>query len=179
MIDSKLDARTRLRQLEATDAVALCALIERNRERLSRRMTWVERCTSPDDSRRFVEAANKLQQSNGAPTAAICVDNQLVGIISLHRINWDLRLGLFGYWLDEAYEGQGLVSRCALAMIDFAFNELGLGQLEIVCAPDNLASLAIARKLGFNRQAKTQIAIWQNDPTAQMVVHVLKRNGRS
>jgi ribosomal-protein-serine acetyltransferase len=159
-----------IRQFRSADASALFRLVDDNRERLRRRRTWVDRTRSVADSQAFIAAATRLQQANGAPTAGIWHGEHLIGTISLHPIDWDKHASHFGYWLDEHYEGQGIITRAAAALRDFAFQELGLQHLEIVCAPANHASQAVARKLGFVRQPGTQVAIWSHDPSAQMVV---------
>ncbi len=81
------------------------------------------------------------------------VDGRLVGQISLSNIV----LGSFrsctaGYWVSRAIAGRG-VAPMALAMSgDHVFDVLGLHRLEVNIRPENTASLAVVRKLGFRSE---------------------------
>lgn len=158
-----------VRQFVATDAQALFGLVDRNRVRLRKRLYWVDGTRTVSDSQSFIAYATKLQANNGAPTAGIFQHDVMIGTVSLHRINWMRKSSLLGYWLDEGSEGHGVMTRAAAALCDFGFKELGLHRLEIVCAPDNLATQAIAPKLGFKRTPGSREAIWIHDPGMQMV----------
>jgi hypothetical protein len=44
---------------------------------------------------------------------------------------------------DEAFQGHGFVTAGARALVDHAFDDLGLNRIEIRCAPSNAASRAV------------------------------------
>jgi len=81
------------------------------------------------------------------------VDGRIVGQISLSNIV----LGSFrsctaGYWVSRAIAGRG-VAPMALALAgDHVFDVLGLHRLEVNIRPENAASLAVVRKLGFREE---------------------------
>ncbi|KRG44519.1 acetyltransferase [Stenotrophomonas pictorum JCM 9942] len=54
-----------------------------------------------------------------------------------------------GYALLGAYTGQGYALEAARAVLDYARNTLGLGELRAVVSPDNTRSVALLEKLGF------------------------------
>lgn len=54
-----------------------------------------------------------------------------------------------GYRLARDEWGQGFASEATLAVRDYAFNTLQLRRLVAMIAPDNAASLCVARKLGM------------------------------
>lgn len=67
-----------------------------------------------------------------------------------------IRLGLggvqaadLGYALRPSHWGQGLAYEAAIAMIDFAFDALGLHRLTANIGPANAASIRLVRTLGF------------------------------
>lgn len=53
-----------------------------------------------------------------------------------------------GWLLYDGHEGQGFASEAAAALRDWAFTSLQLPTLVSYMAPDNLASQAVARRLG-------------------------------
>ncbi len=58
-----------------------------------------------------------------------------------------------GYWTDERCAGRGYASEAAAAMVRIAFEVDDVERVEIHCAPENTASSAIPRRLGFTHEA--------------------------
>ena len=57
-----------------------------------------------------------------------------------------------GYVLDRAHWGRGLMREALSALISHAFTTYGLRRLEAEVNPDNLASDALLRRLGFTHE---------------------------
>ncbi len=76
-------------------------------------------------------------------------DGALMGWIGVDRLQDQPDRGVFGYWLGEAYWGQGHAGEAAAALLDAAWDRLNLQSIEAGAQPDNTASLAILRRLGF------------------------------
>src|SRR4051794_15083710 len=73
----------------------------------------------------------------------------LLGSVILHSLDWRHGHGELGYWLVAAERGRGLATRALGLAVRWMFEDLGLERAEIVTTPDNAASLAVARRLGF------------------------------
>jgi RimJ/RimL family protein N-acetyltransferase len=58
-----------------------------------------------------------------------------------------------GYWTHKDATGRGIATEATCAMIRVAFELQEVQRVEIVCAPENTASLAIPAKLGFAHEA--------------------------
>ncbi len=58
-----------------------------------------------------------------------------------------------GYWINKSCEGKGYATDATAAMIRVAFEIAKVERLEIYCAPENEASVAIPRKMGFLHEA--------------------------
>ncbi|MCR4611318.1 MAG: GNAT family N-acetyltransferase [Lachnospiraceae bacterium] len=58
-----------------------------------------------------------------------------------------------GYRMDKAFTGYGYCTEALRAGINIMFNDLGLHRIEAMVLPDNEASIAILRKLGFKKEA--------------------------
>jgi RimJ/RimL family protein N-acetyltransferase len=63
-----------------------------------------------------------------------------------------MHTGHVGYWLAAGARGRGLTSAALQALSRWAFEELGLGRVELVTDPDNIASQRVAEKAGFTRE---------------------------
>ncbi len=60
-----------------------------------------------------------------------------------------------GYALLPAYEGKGYAYEAASAVMDHAFNELGLPQVAAITDPSNQRSIALLEKLNFEPSGTT------------------------
>jgi RimJ/RimL family protein N-acetyltransferase len=58
-----------------------------------------------------------------------------------------------GYWIHVDRVGQGLATETAAALTQVAFELEKLDRVEIHCRPDNHASAAVAKKLGYTHEA--------------------------
>ncbi len=54
-----------------------------------------------------------------------------------------------GWWVDPAHWGRGVAVEMGQGLLDEAFDRLGVPYAVAVIQPENLASLGVARKLGF------------------------------
>jgi len=54
-----------------------------------------------------------------------------------------------GYWIHKDFINQGLMTEATAALVKVAFEFMHIHRLEIHCDPQNFASAAIPRKLGF------------------------------
>ncbi len=80
------------------------------------------------------------------------------------------RSASIGYWLDAAFEGRGIATRCCRAMLDYAFGEMAMHRVEIRCATHNERSCAIPARLGFTREGVLREAEWVHDGYHDLVV---------
>jgi RimJ/RimL family protein N-acetyltransferase len=76
-------------------------------------------------------------------------DAMPMGWISVSREEADPRRGGMGYWLNEAFQGQGYMAEAATVAVEAAFNILDLDVIEAGAQCENAASFAIMRRLGM------------------------------
>lgn len=77
----------------------------------------------------------------------------VIGVINLSQIvRGGFQAGVVGYSLDREHEGQGLMSEALLAVIEFAFEELGLHRVMANYRPENDRSARVLERLGFERE---------------------------
>ena len=143
-----------LRLLELRHAPALREAVNANRDRLY----WVPADMSAEDAvERVKRGLNRLVTGEGFD-AGIFLGGEFVGLIGLLHVRERTKSGELGYWLDRKAEGHGLVSRGCAAMIDYAFDELGLRRLEIKLAASNSRSRAVPERLGFTLEGTSRQA---------------------
>jgi RimJ/RimL family protein N-acetyltransferase len=58
-----------------------------------------------------------------------------------------------GYWIRSSHTGRGLATETTAALTRVAFELCGVDRVDIRVEPENAASLAIPRKLGFVEEA--------------------------
>ena len=76
---------------------------------------------------------------------------RLLGGTGLHTRLSESELEI-GYWIHKDFVNQGLVTESTAALIKVAFEIIHVHRLEIHCDPNNFASAAIPRKLGFTHE---------------------------
>jgi len=167
----KLTENTELRLLEQRHAQKLTALTDRNREHLRAWLPWVDTNRTLEDRKTFIRGALKQFAENNGFTAGIWHEGRLAGVIGYHSIDWENRTTALGYWLGEEFEGQGLVTAACRALVDHAFEELGLNRVSIACATENKKSCAIPERLGFRREGVKHQAEWVYDHFVDHVVY--------
>jgi ribosomal-protein-alanine N-acetyltransferase len=83
----------------------------------------------------------------------IFVGERFVGEITLSSIQrGPFQNAFVGYWVDEAMAGRGLAPEATVAILRFAFEELGLHRVEVAIVPRNRASRRVVDKLGLREE---------------------------
>jgi RimJ/RimL family protein N-acetyltransferase len=151
-IESK---RTVIRCWNPADAPLLKASIDENIEHLKPWMPWVY--NEPEEIEKKIE---RLRQFRGRFdlgqdfTYAIFNPEEtfVIGGTGLHtRGGSDMRE--IGYWIHKDVTNQGIATEVSAALVKVAFEIERVRRVEIHCHPDNVASAAVPRKLGFRHEA--------------------------
>lgn len=74
---------------------------------------------------------------------------RLIGLGSLHHIDWEIPKGRIGYWVRKSEEKKGYATDIAHVIARIAFEKLHFERLEIRTATGNPASSAVPKKLGY------------------------------
>jgi ribosomal-protein-alanine N-acetyltransferase len=97
--------------------------------------------------------ANREARAGRAMPFGLAVQEELVGQLSVGAIAFSsLRSCTIGYWIDQAHAGRGLMTRAVALVGDYCFLQLQLHRIEINIRPENAASLAVVRNLGFRKE---------------------------
>jgi ribosomal-protein-alanine N-acetyltransferase len=83
----------------------------------------------------------------------IFVDGTFCGEINLSSIQrGPFQNAYVGYWIDEAWAGQGLMPEAVLVLTRFAFEDLHLHRVQVSIIPRNAASRRVVDKLGLRNE---------------------------
>ncbi len=76
--------------------------------------------------------------------------NVLVGGLNMTQFQKGvIQSCVLGYWIGEAFQRQGYMTRAVTLACDYAFHTHGLHRVEAACLMDNTASIRLLRKTGF------------------------------
>jgi len=170
MFQRKVDDSIEIRQFEPRDAEIVFAVAHRNRAYLRQWLPWVDLTHSPKDVREFILRSLAQYHSNQGPNAGIWIDGEFAGSVGCHHIDWVNRACSIGYWVEEARQRQGIVTRCCRSLLDYLFDEVGLHRVVIQCGVGNTRSCAIPERLGFTREGVSREAEWVNDHWVDLIV---------
>jgi ribosomal-protein-serine acetyltransferase len=107
---------------------------------------------NPEDARKFVVASEEGWRSGSAYNFTIFENGVAAGNCGLNRVDSLALSSEIGYWLRSDLCGRGLMTEAASAVIDFGFEEVHLHRIELHAGVDNVASIRVAEKLGFQRE---------------------------
>lgn len=81
------------------------------------------------------------------------VDGQFSGQLTIGNVvRGALRSGWIGYWVAKDLGGQGVATAALALGLDHCFGPVGLHRVEATVRPENLASQAVLRNVGFREE---------------------------
>ena len=170
-----LDEALSLQLFEARDAVELYALVDANREHLSRWLPWVEETNGPQDTRAFIERSLVRFAAGNGFDAGIREGGRLSGCMGLHYVARPAGVTEIGYWVAKEAQGRGIVSRAVAGLLPYLFRDLDLHRVEIRVDPANDRSRALPERLGFAREGVLRAVAWDRGQRYDHVVYALLR----
>jgi len=135
---------------EDRHAQAMTDLIQANQARLARWEPWAEQPATLESTRAYIRSALEDFVRGRQISTIIAVDGgqRFIGRCGM-RINTYASSGDIGYWIDAEFEGHGIISRSARALVTSCINELGLTKIDLRTSVGNTRSRAVAERLGF------------------------------
>jgi len=137
--------------LRSPTAADLDELIALNRESARFHKGWI----NPPVRRQQFETYLSRCQSHGFLGLLVCrkEDGAILGAINLSEIVWgNFESAYLGYYVGAPYAEQGYMTEALRLALRHAFQKQKLHRLEANIQPDNAASLALVKKLGFRRE---------------------------
>lgn len=149
-----------LRPVRRGDRAEFIALRERNADWLR---PWDPTVPPGGPARRdiaadfggYVRALRREADSGAGLSLVIVVSGRLVGMVAASSIvEGALRSASIGYWVGQEVAGRGIAPTAVAMIADHLMDPLGrnLHRVQLEIRPDNLASLAVAAKLGLREE---------------------------
>jgi ribosomal-protein-serine acetyltransferase len=125
-------------------------IIDGNRRYLEQYVAWTPHVTSESDTQKFLTTC-LLDEERGVSKTYVIVDHgKPAGVISLQNLDRANRTAYFGYWLDPARQGRGIVTQAIGCLLDR--HKAEFSRFVIKCAVSNAASNAVALRCGFVKE---------------------------
>ncbi len=148
-----LTERLRLRAPRRADSGPLYEAIAETLEQLVPWLPWARPDHSRTETRRYLRAARTAWARHTSFEFVIeSPSGEILGVTSLHRIDWLRRSAGIGYWIRRSRFGEGLATEASDAVLAHAFGALLLHRVEALVALANKPSQRVVEKLGFTRE---------------------------
>ncbi|QQK79413.1 GNAT family N-acetyltransferase [Salicibibacter cibi] len=164
-----------LHLIEVQHTQELYSTVHASRGHLRRWLPWVDAMKTVSDYQPVIHAWLQQYADGRGFQAGIKKDGVLVGVIGLHDIDWMNRKTSLGYWLSEAYTGQGIMTKAAQAVLAIVFNDYQLNRVQIQCGVTNYESQAVPKRLGFRFEGVVRDGEWLYDHYHDLVQYSLLR----
>ncbi len=170
-------ARLLIRPPQLGDLEAVLAAIEETRAQLRRWMDWARRpekemANSEEEYlRQSIHQWRERRQGRPADPLPLHLfrraDGAFLGTSGFHDCVWEIPRLELGYWLRASAQGQGYMTEAVIAISEAAFAAWGLRRLSIHCEATNDASIRVAERAGFAREARLRQHRLSHDGSVQ------------
>ena len=103
---------------------------------------------------------------------------KMVGTCGFFSFKDDCMKAEMGYELNSAYHRLGIMSEALTMILDFIFEKSGINRVEAWVEPDNTASKAVLKKLGFTHEGTLRQYEFCRDGIIDITVWSILRNDR-
>ncbi len=162
-----------LRAARLNDAPELFRVVNKNRKFLRKHLPWLDDTNSISDETDFIHDQSEKANRMEAMLLLLEYGNEIVGTLSINRIDHGNRTAWIGYWLDEDHCGNGLMTRSAGALVDVLLNACAFHRVVIEAGIDNLPSRAIPERLGFREEGVSVEREWLYDRWIDVVQYAI------
>lgn len=165
-----------VRKLTIADARGIFTTVNANRNYLREWLPWLDFNTSVVDSRNFIREAIQGYEDGSSLHLGIwnSLDNTYIGVCGFHTIRDGV--AKFGYWLDSAWQGKGIIHKTCALLLDHIFATTDVHEVIIQAATSNVRSRVIAEKLGFELKEVLHDAEWLYDHYVDHVIYSKRKN---
>ena len=142
-----VDSHLKLVPLELALADQYLELVVRNQDRLGVWFSWARKEQTLEQTKEYLGHVLSEHNANTGTHMGIFFDGKLIGQLSLTKIDLYHRSFNASGWVDKDYEGHGVFFKAGLAVLNFAFTDLGLNRLEARAVSTNARSHKLISQL--------------------------------
>jgi RimJ/RimL family protein N-acetyltransferase len=143
-----------IRTITEVDALPVQEAIRESLASLGRWLPWAQPDRSFDHTLRWCrEAEGRFALRLDCHLLIWTRDGVLVGGLGLHPRDPRVPAFEIGYWCRGTQTGKGYITEAVRGIAAVAYRALGIRRLEIRCDPENILSIAVARRARFVQEA--------------------------
>ncbi|MEH0577162.1 MULTISPECIES: GNAT family protein [Streptomyces] len=159
MLSQPITEGAELRALEPWRAKEFYEFVARSGSHLAPWMPWATDIDDVAKAERWLQGYADDQARDGRRVHGIWLHGLLVGGAGF--ATFDARNGTcsLGAWLAPEARGRGLVTGAARLMIEWALGTRGMSRVEWSAATGNIRSIAVAKRLGMEREGVLRSAL--------------------
>ncbi|WP_031465934.1 GNAT family N-acetyltransferase [Sciscionella sediminilitoris] len=159
MLELALDEDIRLTALEPWQAAEFAEFIATYREHLGRWLPWANTITDTEGARAWLADYAEKQRTDSGRIFALRDGKTMLGGAVFRVFSAEFGFCELGVWLAPEAQGRGLITRAAIAMIDWAVTVHGIARVEWRSVSANERSIAVAGRLGMHRDGVLREAV--------------------
>ncbi|MGH3498029.1 MAG: GNAT family N-acetyltransferase [Nocardioidaceae bacterium] len=147
----RVDDDVELVLADVSRAAEMYALALRNQARLVPWEAWVGDLDLESMRRHYADLMRRYAEGSALPLVAQLSTADAPALVGSFGANIDADScsASVGYWVDAAFEGQGLAYRCTRAVVRELRDVRGVSEIWLNCAAANQRSRRLAERLGF------------------------------
>ncbi len=167
--------RTLIRPVRVADASLMHNAMKESYKELKRWMPWAQSLASLHDTEMYLGHGEKIWSAfahEGVEQPLQIMDpsdKYYIGATGIKPANLLIPTFEIGYWVNQQYAGQGLITEAMNALTRYLFDALKAKRVEINCEESNVKSSAVAVRLNYELEGK--LKNYRLDATGQMVTH--------
>jgi RimJ/RimL family protein N-acetyltransferase len=158
----------RLRQLRHKDMQTMARLVT---EQVVRYLVHVPYPYEIEDARRFINKSRRNFQLKKEQTFAIEFVGNLVGVISLQKIDKVNKNAQISYWIGKTYWNLGIATESINLLIHYAFCVLRLHKVYANVLDNNRASIRVLEKNGLKKEGVLKHSLYKGDKFHDVVLY--------
>lgn len=111
----------------------------------------------------WLEGNEKRLREHKEWNYTILKGEEIIGGIGVKINQHRSYIGEIGYFIDEAYWGQGIATEAVRLLEEICIRELRMTRIELLMLPENIASEKVAIKSGYRKEGLLQKALLHKD----------------
>lgn len=153
-------SRLLIRPVKISDASIMHTAMKESFASLKAWMPWAQSLASLQDTEVYLAHGERLW--NTIPADGVELPLQIMdasdtiyfGATGIKPANLKIPSFEIGYWVNQAYAGQGLITEAMNALTHYLFDVLNAKRVEINCEERNVKSANVALRLNFELEGK-------------------------
>lgn len=141
-----------LRDLQPWQGDVFAAHIEANRAHLTPWLPWVESIVDTSSATAWLQNYADKQARDAGRIFGIWRGDELLGSVLFRTFDAATGICEVGCWLGTGAQGKGLMTKAAQTLIDWAFRVRGMTRVHWQTMPENVRSIAVAKRLGMTEE---------------------------